>query len=418
MENNKGFFYFPKPDSKYIYLLVFIFCSLMRRLIPRIIEHADKEPKKKFNINELTKMNFNKNKCFFDLLSNFLSDFLAGIMILINKIRNAKKKNKRESIQNLNTKEEMNKKFYFYLPLIALIDFIAQLCLFLYSYIVSKGSLLEDEVIKEEDLYFVVLIDIISRYCFSRLFLNSYFYKHHIVSIIITCIGFIPLTIKNGMDLLKNISNKNNTTIYLILNIYMTIIYSLEDVLNKICLNQLILRPYDLMFYKSVFQMLLILSLFIYAVKINNLFSYISNMVIPMRILYRLSFIISNIFRTWSLITIIELLSPNHLSVLKSSEFAVLFVFISIFNNILNKTNNDKYLYIFGSLCCIFSLIGSAIHNELILINKFGLLECTDYYKLEMKEASDIDEDLEEEKSRSKKDKTLDSFLGDSIDDD
>ena len=141
-------------------------------------------------------------------------------------------------------------------------------------------------------------------------------------------------------------------------------------------------------------------------------------MVSPMRILYRLSFIISNIFRTWSLITIIELLSPNHLSVLKSSEFAVLFVFISIFNNIPHKTNNDKYLYIFGSLCCIFSLIGSAIHNELILINKFGLLECTDYYKLEMKEASDIDEDLEEEKSGSKKDKTLDSFLGDSIDND
>jgi hypothetical protein len=295
---------------------------------------------------------------------------------------------------------------------------MAQMCLFFYSYIVSKGSLLEDEVIKEEDSYFVVLIDIISRYCFSRLFLNSYFYRHHIVSIIITCIGFIPLTIKNGMDLLKNISNKNKTTIYLILYIYMTIIYSLEDVLNKICLNQLILRPYELMFYKSVFQILLVLSLFIYAAKINNLFFYISAMVSPMRILYRLSFIISNIFRTWSLITIIELLSPNHLSVLKSSEFAVLFVFISIFNNIPHKTNNDKYLYIFGSLCCIFSLIGSAIHNELILINKFGLLECTDYYKLEMKEASDIDEDLEEEKSGSKKDKTLDSFLGDSIDND
>ena len=35
-----------------------------------------------------------------------------------------------------------------------------------------------------------------------------------------------------------------------------------------------------------------------------------------------------------------------------------------------------------------------------------------------MKETSDIDEDLEEEKSGSKKDKTLDSFLGDSIDND
>ena len=52
--------------------------------------------------------------------------------------------------------------------------------------------------------------------------------------------------------------------IYLIQNIFMTIIYSLEDVLNKICLNQLILRPYELMFYKAVFQIIIIIPISIY----------------------------------------------------------------------------------------------------------------------------------------------------------
>ena len=38
--------------------------------------------------------------------------------------------------------------------------------------------------------------------------------------------------------------------------IYTNIIYSLEDVLNKICLKKLIIRPYELMFYKALFQVL------------------------------------------------------------------------------------------------------------------------------------------------------------------
>ena len=414
MEKPKGFFYFQKPGSKFIYLLVFIFCSLMRRLLPRIInDNMIKKPKDRFSDNELENMNFNKNVCFFDLLSNFIADFLAGIMILINKIKskNTIKQIQLKTFQNLITKGDIKKKFYFYLLIIAIIDFIAQLCLFLYSYIVPKGQLLEDVAIKEENLYFVVLIDIISRYFFSRIFLNSFFYKHHIVSIIITCIGFIPLTINNL------ISDKffQNKKIYLMLYIYMTIIYSLEDVINKICLNQLILRPYELMFYKSLFQILFVFILFIYAAVNNNLFYYLSQRISFMLVLYRLSFIISNIFRTWSLITIIELLNPNHLSILKSSEFAVLFVFISIYNSLNNQSNNNIF-YIVGSFCCIVSIIGSAIHNEIIIINKFGLLECTDFYKTEIK-PNCFDEDLEIE-NEEKKNKTLDSFLGESVDND
>ena len=405
----KKIFIFPGPERKYFYLLVFLLCSLIRKLVPRIISHRDK-PEEEFSPDILEKIHYNTNNCCFNIFSNFLADFSAGIMILIDKYRNREKK---VSSQNLKIKKEMDNRKYFFMPILAVFDFIAQLTLFTFSFIVPRGKLLEDVSISEEDLYFVVLIDIISRYCFSKIFLNSHFYKHHIFSIILTCIGFIPLTITNIIDL-DLFGCESIRYIDLTLYIFMTIVYSLEDVLNKICLNQLIYRPFELMFYKSLFQIPFVLSLFIYSAKCNNLFEYISKNVGTLQVVYRLSFIISNIFRTWSLITIIELLSPNHLSILKSSEFAVLFVFQSIFNSITGNKSDNK-IYIFGSICAIISIIGSAIHNELIIINKYGLLECTDYYKIEVKQAPE-DEDLEEDSEE--KNKTLDSFLGDSVDND
>ena len=407
MSDKQGFLIFQKADTKFFYLMIFIFCSLMRRLVPRIIERTF-EP---IRYDQIEQINYNKNKCYFDLLSNFIADFLTGIMILINKINS--KSNKKPTSQELKTKSDMRKKFFFYLPSIAIIDLIAQLCLFSYSYIIPKGGLLDNYLIHEENLYFVVLIDIISRYCFSRYFLSSYFYSHHIVSIIITIVGFIPLTLKNIIDL--DLFNDAYASIYLILYIFMFIIYSFEDVLNKICLNQLILRPYELMFYKAVFQIIFVLILSIYDMEYNNLVEYVKDNISVVKIFYRLSFIISNIFRTWSLITIIELINPNHLSVLKSSEFIVLFIYTSIFNKCTDENDGGISIYIFGAICCLFSLIGSAIHNELIIINKWGLLECTDYYKTELK-GTNIEEDLEES-SGNKNNETLDSFLGGSIDD-
>ena len=195
----------------------------------------------------------------------------------------------------------------------------------------------------------------------------------------------------------------------------MTIIYSLEDVLNKICLNQLILRPYELMFYKAVFQIIIIIPISIYVFVVVQIDPQYFNIEF---IIYRLSFIISNIFRTWSLITIIELINPNHLSVLKSSEFVVLFFAVLTYKKIHNKYKDyeiDDLVYIFGAICCFISLIGSIIHNEIIIINKCGLLECTNYYKAEIKGFYGGDEDLEID-DQKRRINTQDSLLSSSCD--
>ena len=62
----------------------------------------------------------------------------------------------------------------------------------------------------------------------------------------------------------ENDYSTGTISIFLALYIVMTIIYSLEDVLNKICLNQLLIRPYELMFYKAVFQIFVIIPLTIF----------------------------------------------------------------------------------------------------------------------------------------------------------
>jgi hypothetical protein len=413
MENKKeyGLIVFPELDAKRKYfwlnLLLFTLASLMRRLIPAII-YQKIEPKIDVNNpnNELEENNYNRNHSFFDLFSNFLADILAGFIILINKCIEKIKSNKVTTANGEKDVEKMKKKSFLYLSIIAIIDIIAQLCLLIFTFIIDKKEILEEESIKSEDLYFTVLIDIISRYIFSRIFLKSFFYKHHIFAMILICIGFIPLIIKNIFDL-RDITSKQ--LIYLILYIFMVIIYSLEDVFNKICLKQSLLRPYELMFYKAVIQIIVVLILLIYFLANEGLFNYIKQYLSGLSLLYRITFIGFNILRTWSLITVIEIIDANCLSILKSFEFIFLFVSFSIVFGY-----KDTGILITGLFCAIISLIGTAIHNEVFIINKCGLLEESVYYK-EIKHDDPSLEDLEKEAHNKSNNKTVDSLLGSSL---
>jgi hypothetical protein len=394
---------FPKWDIKLKYLSIFILCSLLRRIIPLMIEllpiaQIENEEDEDTII----------NKSYFDLLSNFIADFSTIIIILINKLMNL-----RGNDFEITTKagqltiKNMKKMFFLLMSLIAIVDIIAQLCLFIPSF--SDKRIVP---IDGDNLYFVVCIDIISRYFFSSCILKGHFYRHQMLAIIITLIGFIPFIIYN----IYKIIDDHLDIIYLLLYIFMTLLYSLEDVLNKICLNKLIISPFELMFYKALFQIIFVVAITIYMIIYRDLFGYIEKnmegLEILGRLIYRLSFIISNIFRTWSLITIINLANPNYLSILKSSEFAILFLALTVFDNI-TKEELDVYIIAFGIFCVIFSLIGSSIHNEMIIINKCGLYECTDYYKTEVKSFSNIEEGItEKEKNEDTENSILNSSVG------
>ena len=417
------FIIFPKLDSKHINIIIFVISSLLRVVVPNLIQTTN------FASIEHDGHSFFKEICYFDMLTNFIGDISVGFYKIITIFGNKQNQNPNPSTSvEEKTKKEMLKKFFIILPLIAFIDTLAQLCLYSFSFLDDKGFVLgvgqSKKIIHEQDLFFLVGIDIFFRYIFSLILLKSYFYKHHYLSMLLTFIGFIPLMIINILDLNKSmdsdyVEEKNYKLIsiyYIILNTIRAILYSLEDVFNKIALNKLLIRPFELMFYKAIFEIIptIVFTLISKSQEDFSLYTekHFHDSKLFGRILYRLFFIIFNIFRTISLITIIEKLNPNHLSILKSMEFIANFIYIMIWSSIYESDFQISPLNLCIEIfCCLILLLGSIIHNEMIIINKWGLLECTDYYKVEIK---GFDANLVEE-NKNKSNRTQDSLLGESI---
>ena len=233
---------------------------------------------------------------------------------------------------------------------------------------------------------------------------------------ILNFIGLIPLLTISAIDII-NKDKKENIFIYLFLCLLRILLLSLEDVFSKKALNKLLIRPYHLMFYKALFELIPLIALSIAAIidiiNDNSNNKYIFGNIVNF-IIYRIIYILSGFFLNYSYITVIELINPNHLSILKSLEFITLF-----FNNILwifiDKNGNGNYInYIFEFISCIILLFGACIHNEMIIIKKCGFYESTDYYKTEIKGFSNIGIDFDMDKSVIKDNKDDNSLLDNS----
>ena len=400
----------PKLDFKNIYILIFVLTSLFRRLIPKIIQKLDNNDNKPPNTVIY----------YFDIVSNFFSYIISSFLIIKDKL---KKYNKEQitTSEGEKTIKNMRRFFFIIIPLIALTDFLGQLCLYFFYRIQSNKSEI-DKYISQEDLFFIIFFDISFRYIFSRILLKSYFYKHHYLSMILTFIGSIPLLIiamKNIFEI-KNISDqKDSIIIFIFLYLIRALLFSLEDVFNKIALNKLLLRPYQLMFYKSLFEMIPIIGLSVpEIIKDFDDFKKIYNNLLGF-LLYRGVYIIFGFFLFFAYISIIELVNPNHLSILKSLEFIAFYINNTIWDFIEKEKNDIKYFnYIFEFISCIILLFAALLHNEMIIIKKCGLYECTDYYKTEVKGFSNIDVDFDADKTLTNNDETEDlKIANDSIND-
>jgi len=401
----------PKLDFKNIYILIFVFTSLFRRLIPKIIQKLDNNDNKPPNTVIY----------YFDIVSNFFSYIISSFLIIKDKLKKGYNKEQITTSEGEKTIKNMRRFFFIIIPLIALTDFLGQLCLYFFCRIQSNKSEI-DKYISQEDLFFIIFFDISFRYIFSRILLKSYFYKHHYLSMILTFIGSIPLLIiamKNIFEI-ENISEqKDSIIIFIFLYLIRALLFSLEDVFNKIALNKLLLRPYQLMFYKSLFEMIPIIGLSVpEIIKDFDDFKKIYNNLLGF-LLYRGVYIIFGFFLFFAYISIIELVNPNHLSILKSLEFIAFYINNTIWDFIEKEKNDIKYFnYIFEFISCIILLFAALLHNEMIIIKKCGLYECTDYYKTEVKGFSNIDVDFDADKTLTNNDETEDlKIANDSIND-
>lgn len=368
-----GLIFIPKLTKKYFYFLFFSISAFLRDYISliNIRDFSDKDAENPIQ------------KRYFDILTNVLSDCLQGIIVLFSRIRN-KKQASNDSINNhiqlynklTNNKDNNNQKhcissFFRIMLQISLLDFFCQLLFLVYVLIFNK-----DGVIDRKNQNFLLIIDILSRFFFCRFILDTYFYRHHIVSMIINFVVFIVL----GFFDLEYIFNKVDTeiSIYFAFLIILTIAYSLEDVLNKIALSRESLTAYSLLFYKGVFQIPLVIITSLIIIFIENPFKLFFNLDSNFKLYVlgrRALFIIFNIFRSIFLVKVIDKFSSQHLSILKVLESLFMFCYFLIDNKY-----KDDIIYIpVISVSFLILTFTSLVYNEILVINLCGLQDYTQH---------------------------------------
>ena len=405
---NCKLFLIPKPTKKHLYLFLFLFGSLMSILIPTEILKIDEKDINEENI-QLKKQLTQK---YFEIINSILSSLLMGIPHFINRIRN---KDEYKNIQqqtyktnsqkidfiNNNDNKEENRNLIM-IKIIFIISFVDIIC----QLLIPIKFIIEDKLfheIKYKDrthLFFLLLFDIFARYLFSRWILKTYFYIHHKLSFILTIIGLIPISY---VDLFKKIKlNNYYNSFYVIIVAIMYILYSFEDIMNKVAFRALSILPYTLIFYNGLFMLgyFVIISIFFF---LFGLYDFQNDFDIFFVLKYSLCFLPFYILRDYYLIKVIDTFSAQYMALLRVAESIVIFGYYHPKGK-EKSFGLNSYDYLLQWIGFFFLLISTLIHNEIIIINHPKLKQKTKYY---------LDKDADREHSSINRD----TFFSDSLTD-
>ena len=229
--------------------------------------------------------------------------------------------------------------------------------------------------IEPNQLYYLLFFDIFARYLFSRWILKTFFYLHHYLSFILSLIGLICITI---IDIMTKTKKKINF-LFVIISSVQLILYSFEDIMNKVAFRTLYILPNTLIFFKGLFQVIYfgIISAFLFGFGFYYEYEHI----------YRietenfLCFVLFNILRTYYLVKVIDKFSAQHMTILRVLESIVLFAYqLTPFNDKSESIKLEKWQLALQIIGFSFLTIASLIHNELIIINHPKLKAKTEYY--------------------------------------
>ena len=376
-----GLFFIAKLTKKHLLFLGFSISAFLRDWIPLLIVPKDsKEP-------------IPIDKKYFDIITNIISDVLQGIFVLFNKMKIRKDPNTpinerfNDQIEDNKNKDKDNENktsFISFIKImikICIVDFICQFLFLLFFLIFNERK--EDNIIDRKNNNYLLIIDILSRFIFCRLILDTYFYKHHIASMIVNIIIFLVVSIFDFYFIFKEKEDKIEIVIYILFLIFQSIAYSLEDVLNKIALSKELLTPYSLLFFKGVLEIPLLLITTIIVLSISSPFSFFLSLGsenIKNVLIRRAIFIILNILRSIFLVQVIDKFSSQFLSILKVLESLFMFLYFLCDNKYKEDTINGVSIYIpIISISFIIIVFTSLVYNEIIVINLCGLEDYTQH---------------------------------------
>ena len=344
------------------------------------------------NIIEKGKNNENKNEAEIDLLELIclnISDIFAGFLVLntnyilseIAKEKNEqcdKKKFERtyseNSIDLIYKETEIEIKGKFLIFLASVLDFFARSVFLIYSLIMIKGQENGYKKLKEWEIDFLILFDILSRVIFSKIFSKTKLYKHHFFSVIICIIGFIFMS---TLDIFSISKNNSKNLIYLLFVLPKYILFPLEDVINESIFRKNFIFPQKLMFIRGILEFFIIFVLCLILVlsrKIEFNKFFIENN-LSLQIIFRLFFIIVSFFRTFFLMKVIYLYNSQYVSFL-----IIVFSFINFWKSFFSPRDEDaenQILKIFQTIPLIIVFFGTLIYNEILIVNIWGLNENT-----------------------------------------
>lgn len=386
-----GLIFIPKLTKKHLYFLAFSISAFLRDYISfiNINNYQDKGDK---NINEDGYVKYKESpiqKRYFDIITNVLSDCLQGIFVLFHSLK--VKKETSDKIENndnslfnqktVNTVVENNSTFSSFCKImtkICSVDFFCQLIFLIFALIFDQ-----DDRIERKNNNYLLLIDISSRFLFCRIILDTYFYKHHIISMIINMVIFLILGFVDLYYIFFKDYDYKKLMFFFCL-IIQTIAYSLEDVYNKVALSRESLTPYSLLFYKGFFQIPLVIITTIIVLPINNVFSDFRKLDSGYQkyvLIRRAVFVVLNILRSIFLVKVIDKFSSQHLSILKVLESIFMFGYFLIdgkYKDDDKQVNEIVYIPIIA-VSFIITIITSLIYNEILVINLCGMQEYTQH---------------------------------------
>jgi hypothetical protein len=386
-----------KPIKKHSYFFLFILGSFLRIWIPDLL---GKKLEKPVDGNEKNKeyQKYLLTQKYFEMIRTISSDLLIGISHCIHKIRNKDdfsktpqqtyNRNSQKIYFIFNDETSRVPTMYKIIFIISFIDIICQLLIpikYIIEIYVLKHEINHNETYK---LYSLLWFDIFARYIFSRWILKTYFYIHHYFSFFINIIGLIIITIVESIS--EIIGNEYDIFIIIIASIQV-ILYSFEDIMNKVAFRTLYILPNTLIFYKGLAQLFyfLIISALFFGFSLYN-FNYKHDFKPIDELRNFICFVPSNIMRTIFLVKVIDSFSAQHMALLKISESVVIFIYTLVKKDIFEF--KIQCFYILLPIGFFFLLISSLIHNELIIINHTKLKAKTEYY---------LDKDADKEQNSS-----------------
>ena len=358
-------------NKNHIFFPLLFLSYFLRQLLNEIIKNVNKDKVLIFGNSAIAKSSI------IDIYIFTPSNLFIVFLFCIEKIRAKKNNMKIEKVEKIKKEELIYNKRYFVglrklLKLIILtstFNFIPRIIIFFLFYFVNDDSKFGySPVMSSVSIFYILATSLL-----SRIFFSSYFYKHHFVSLAINIFGLII----NAIIDIRNLNKKYNLILFVI-NMAGTISYSLASISGKFLLTYV--TPYALQLYIGLVQIVYLGILFIplFFIERNgenifvNFFDVLDGYKIILLYIGVMIFICCYGVFIW---IIINKFSPNDyaLSMMVENMIDKLFEYV-----LKPETFTDNiFISIIQIIIFILLIIGICIHNEIIVINKWGLNDYT-----------------------------------------